>query len=63
MVYLFLPCHTTLHRQDYLESANLFANDVLKDHDADERKKFKEQLLANREKAASAQAGSDLGLW
>lgn len=44
---------------DYLKSGNLFADDVRKDHDLEERKKFKETLLANRDKGA----GSDLGLW
>mmetsp|Transcript_22107 Transcript_22107/g.29082 ORF Transcript_22107/g.29082 Transcript_22107/m.29082 type:complete len:157 (-) Transcript_22107:314-784(-) len=46
-------------RLDYLKSGNLFAEDVKKEHDMEERKQFKESLIANREKAA----GSDLGLW
>mmetsp|Transcript_6027 Transcript_6027/g.8652 ORF Transcript_6027/g.8652 Transcript_6027/m.8652 type:complete len:157 (+) Transcript_6027:200-670(+) len=46
-------------RLDYLKSGNLFADDVKKEHDTEERKQFKESLIANREKSA----GSDLGLW
>lgn len=45
---------------DYLEKANLFADDVKKEHDAAERKEFKEALIANRDKSPP---GSDLGLW
>lgn len=47
-------------RTDYLKKENLFASDVHKSHDADERKRFKEMLQANREKVSD---GSDLGLW
>ena len=50
----------TFVRLDYLKNANLFADDVRKEHDAHERQKFKEALIANREKSAD---GSDLGLW
>ena len=50
-----------LCRIDYLMNANLFADDAKKEHDASERKKMKEALMANREKAADN--GSDLGLW
>lgn len=57
------PLQQTNIRQDYLENANLFADDVRKEHDSEERKKFKEELISNREKAAEAHAGSDLGLW
>ena len=49
----------SIFRLDYLKSGNLFADDVKKEHDMEERKQFKESLIANREKAA----GSDLGLW
>ena len=56
-------CNFPPTRQDYLKNANLFADDVRKDHDSEERRKFKEELVANRERAAEAQAGSDLGLW
>ena len=48
-------------RLDHLKSNNnLFASDVQKEHDVDERRKLKESLIANREKGNS---GSDLGLW
>lgn len=47
-------------RLDYLKGANLFAEDVRKEHDARERKKLKDALVANRDKAPG---GSDLGLW
>jgi len=46
-------------RLDYLDKANLFAADVKREHCQVERKQFKEELLANREK----NPGSDLGLW
>ena len=49
------------HRLDYLEKANLFADDVRKDHDLEERKKFKEELINKYQN--KAEAGSDLGLW
>lgn len=45
---------------DYLKNANLFADDVKKEHDAEERKKFKAALEENRNKSPG---GSDLGLW
>jgi len=44
-----------------LKNANLFADDAKREHDSAERKKMKEALMANREKAA--ENGSDLGLW
>ena len=55
-------CHLPVHifRTDYLKKENIFASDVHKSHDADERKKFREMLEENREKTPG---GSDLGLW
>ena len=50
----------TFSRLDYLKSENVFASDVSKEHLADERKRFKESLQANRDKSPD---GSDLGLW
>jgi len=47
-------------RSEFLKKDNLFAVDVKKERDVEERKKFKEALLANRE---NLDAGSDLGLW
>jgi hypothetical protein len=47
-------------RLDYLKNANLFADDVKKEHDREERKKFKAALEENRNKSPG---GSDLGLW
>ena len=47
-------------RMDYLKKENLFASDVQKSHDQDERRRFKEMLQANRDKVVD---GSDLGLW
>ena len=46
-------------RLDHLKSENLFVSDVKREHDIDERKRFKESLQANRDKSP----GSDLGLW
>uniref|UniRef100_A0A6U5PCC4 Uncharacterized protein n=1 Tax=Grammatophora oceanica TaxID=210454 RepID=A0A6U5PCC4_9STRA len=47
-------------RLDYLKNANLFADDVKKEHDAEERKRFKAELIANRDKSSS---DSGLSLW
>lgn len=47
-------------RLEYLQKANLFADDVRRAHSALERQHFKEALLANRVKSPG---GSDLGLW
>mmetsp|Transcript_32600 Transcript_32600/g.79094 ORF Transcript_32600/g.79094 Transcript_32600/m.79094 type:complete len:153 (+) Transcript_32600:132-590(+) len=47
-------------RMDYLKKENLFASDVQKSHDLDERRRFKEMLQANRDKVID---GADLGLW
>lgn len=57
LLILFLPSNARL---EYLKDANLFAADVRKEHDVQKRQAFKEELLANREKAGG---GSDLGLW
>lgn len=59
----FLCSSFIIIRLDYLENANLFAQDVRKEHDQEERRKFKQELIANREKAVEGQSGSDLGLW
>lgn len=48
-------------RKDHLNKENLFASDVKKSHDDDERRRFKEMIQANRDKVVSD--GSDLGLW
>jgi hypothetical protein len=68
-IYRFLLTYISIstlslnrYRLDYLKNANLFADDVRKEHEAQERKRFKDALIANREKA-QAQEGSDLGLW
>jgi len=53
-------CFLLVCSLDYLEGANLFADDVKKEHDKIEREKFKEALIANRDKSPG---GSDLGLW
>ena len=45
---------------DYLKGENLFASDVQKSHDRDERRRFRELLEANRDKVLD---GADLGLW
>mmetsp|Transcript_8 Transcript_8/g.14 ORF Transcript_8/g.14 Transcript_8/m.14 type:complete len:154 (-) Transcript_8:426-887(-) len=47
-------------RMDYLKNGNLFAADVIKEHDAEERRKCKEALKANRDKVDT---GAGLGLW
>ena len=49
-------------RLEYLKDrANLFAEDVRKNHDKVEREKFKQALLENRDKMS--ERGVDLGLW
>lgn len=48
-----------MFRMDYLKNANLFAEDVKKEHAMEERAKFKETLKFQRKE----QAGADLGLW
>lgn len=51
---------SSTYRMDYLKKENLFASDVQKNHDLDERRRFKEVLQANRDKVVD---GADLGLW
>mmetsp|Transcript_52230 Transcript_52230/g.62907 ORF Transcript_52230/g.62907 Transcript_52230/m.62907 type:complete len:169 (-) Transcript_52230:296-802(-) len=49
-------------RIDYLKKGNLFADDVHKEEKAEERRRFRAELIANRDKAKDG-PGSDLGLW
>lgn len=51
----------SFNRLDQLQTSNLFVKDVLKEHKAVERKRFKEALQSSNSNVS--EVGSDLGLW